>query len=113
MDEWERQLERIDHPRKALILDALRDGADIHSTRTPSTPRYARNLLSAQGSANEEKILDEIVKEVLLERWAGPFRKLPFNNLVFLAKLLFVGDMLPITAATAAKDGARSFATRR
>lgn len=62
-------------------MDALHNGVNIHSTSTPSTPRFARNLVSAQGPANEDRILDEIVKEVLLKRWAGPFARLPFKNL--------------------------------
>lgn len=79
--EWERLLTLANHPKKDFIMDALHNGVDIGNTRSPTTPRFARNLTSAVGPENEEKILDEIVKEVRLGRWAGPFTQLPFANL--------------------------------
>jgi hypothetical protein len=80
--EWERQLKHSNYEHKEIILDYLINGADIGLIPGThfSSIRLCRNLISAQGTDNRNKLLDEMIEEVRLGRRAGPFSKPPFDN---------------------------------
>ena len=80
IDEWRGQLERINHPQMQLLMNYLNYGVDIGINSQHTAPRFCRNLISAFGKENEEKIEQEMNHEIRLSRRAGPFKTIPFSN---------------------------------
>ena len=80
IQEWRNQLELIQHPQAQLIMQYLTNGVDIGIEPTHRTPRFCRNLISAQGADNIEKIEQDMQRETSLGRRAGPFKSIPFFN---------------------------------
>jgi hypothetical protein len=80
LEEWNRQLELVQHPQRQQIMEYLTHGVDIGITANHYKPRFCSNLISAQGEGQVEKISEEMKKETSLGRRAGPFSQIPFFN---------------------------------
>ncbi len=78
--EWRRRLAGSSIPAELELLQYIENGIDLgiscsstHFTKV----RRARNLPSCSPGPEQEKLMNEIVKEVALGRVAGPFKRTP------------------------------------